>query len=250
MDMKGKVAVVTGGGTGLGREISRLFVERGANLAIVYSRSREDAEKTARELARDGVRITTHEIDVADEARVASGFDEIAREHGGIDYLVNNAGTTEHASFSDLDALTGAVWDKILGTNVKGTFFASRGGAKHMRGRGGGAIVNITSTAGLTPSGSSLAYSVSKAAMTHLTRGLAVGLGPEIRVNSVAPGGMYTRWWSGRVAPDEWERRGKQRPLGRYAALEDIALAAIQFVENSSVTGQILVMDGGQIMPG
>jgi 3-oxoacyl-[acyl-carrier protein] reductase len=249
MDMRGKVAVVTGGGTGLGREISKLFVDRGANLAIVYSRSREEAEKTARELARDGQKVTTHQIDVSDEAGVATGFDEIVRAHLGVDFLVNNAGTTQHAPFSDLDALTGDVWDKILNTNVKGAFFCARAAAKSMKARGGGAIVNITSTAALRPSGSSLAYSVSKAAMTHLTRGLAVGLGPEVRVNTVAPGGMYTRWWSDRVSLEDWNSRVGNRPLGRYAYLEDIALAAVQLIENPSTTGQILVMDGGQIMP-
>ena len=249
MEMQGKVAVVTGGGTGLGREISRLFVERGANLAIVYSRSRDEAEKTARELAREGVRITTHQVDVADEQGGADGFDEISRQHGGIDYLVNNAGTTVHASFADLDALTGAAWDQILGVNVKGAFFCARAAAKSMKARGGGAITNVTSTAGLRPQGSSLAYSVSKAAMTHLTRGLAVALGPEVRVNTVAPGGMYTRWWSSRQTPEQFAAGVGNRPLKRYAHLEDIALAAVQLIENPSATGQILVMDGGQIMP-
>jgi 3-oxoacyl-[acyl-carrier protein] reductase len=249
MEMQGKVAVVTGGGTGLGREISRLFVERGANLAIVYSRSRDEAETTARELARDGVRITTHQVDVADEQGVAGGFDEIARQHGGIDYLVNNAGTTVHAAFADLDALTSQAWDQVLGVNVKGAFFCARAAAKSMKARGGGAITNVTSTAGLRPQGSSLAYSVSKAAMTHLTRGLAVALGPEVRVNTVAPGGMYTRWWSSRQTPEQFAAGVGNRPLNRYAHLEDIALAAVQLIENPSATGQILVMDGGQIMP-
>ena len=250
MGFEGKVAVVTGGGTGLGREISRLVVERGADLAIVYSRSREDAESAAAELARDGRKITTHRIDVSDEAAVAAGFDEIAGQHGGIDFLVNNAGTTEHAPFSDLDALTGEIWDRILGTNVKGAFFCARAAAKSMRARGGGAIVNITSTAGVRPQGSSLAYSVSKAAMNHLTRGLATGLGPEnIRVNSVAPGGMYTRWWHGLRTPEEFAKGSADKALRRYAALEDIALAAVHFLENPSVTGQILVLDGGQIYP-
>jgi 3-oxoacyl-[acyl-carrier protein] reductase len=249
VSLSGKVAVVTGGGTGLGREISRLFVERGANVAIVYSRSREDAEKSSRELARDGVAITTHRIDVSDEAGVASGFAEIAGQHGGIDYLVNNAGTTVHAAFADLDALTGQAWDQILGVNVKGAFFCARAAAKSMKERGGGAIVNVTSTAGLRPQGSSLAYSVSKAAMTHLTRGLAVALGPDVRVNTVAPGGMYTRWWSHRRTPEQFAASVGDRPLKRYAHLEDIALAAVQLIENPSTTGQILVMDGGQIMP-
>jgi 3-oxoacyl-[acyl-carrier protein] reductase len=250
MDFRGKVAVVTGGGTGLGLEISRLFVERGASLAIVYSRSRDEAEKSARELARDGQSVTTHQIDVADEAAVASGFAEIVARQGGIDFLVNNAGATRHAPFSDLDALTGEVWDEILGVNVKGAFFCARAAAPLMRARGGGAIVNITSTAGLRPSGSSLAYSVSKGALNHLTRGLAIGLGPEVRVNSVAPGGMYTRWWSGLRTREQFEASNGNLALRRHAALEDIALAALQLIENPSTTGQILVMDGGQIMPG
>lgn len=249
MDFRGKVAVVTGGGTGLGREIARLCVERGAHVAIVYARSRDEAETTARELARAGQTVSTHRVDVADEARVASGFAEIVAQHGGIDVLVNNAGTTQHAPFSDLDALTGQVWDQILGVNVKGAFFCARAAAPSMRARGGGAIVNITSTAGLRPQGSSLAYSVSKAALNHLTRGLAVALGPAVRVNSVAPGGMYTRWWSGRRTKEQFEAGIGNRPLRRYAALEDIALAAVQLCENDSITGQILVMDGGEIMP-
>lgn len=245
MTMQGKVAIVTGGGTGLGREISKLFAARGASVAIVYARSREDAEATAREI---GGGAKAHHLDVSDEAAVEPAFAAISRDHGGIDYLVNNAGRTVHAAFSDLATLTGAAWDEILNTNVKGTFFCARAAAPYMRQRGGGAIVNITSTAGLRPSGSSLAYSVSKAAMNHLTRGLAVGLGPEIRVNSVAPGGMYTRWWSSRQTPEQFAAGVGVRALKRYAHLEDIALAAIQLIENPSATGQILIMDGGQIM--
>ncbi len=249
VDFAGKVAVVTGGGTGLGREISRLLVENGADLAIVYSRSEADAEATARELAGGGRTITTHRIDVSDEGRVASGFDEIAAAHGGIDLLVNDAGTTEYVPFEDLDGLPGPVWDRIFGVNVKGTFFCSRAAAKHMRKRGGGAIVNITSTAGYRPSGSSIAYAVSKAAEAHLTRCLAVALAPDIRVNHVAPGGMYTRWWSTRRTPEEFAKGAERLPLKRYAALEDIALAAVQLLANPSATGQALVMDGGGIMP-
>jgi len=249
MGMQGKVAVVTGGGTGLGREVSRLFAERGAGVAIVYSRSREDAEKCARELARDGQLVTTHRLDVADEAAAGPVFEEIARQHGGVDYLVNNAGTTAYVDYKDLDSLTGEVWDRILGVNVKGAFFCARAAAGHMRARGGGAIVNVSSTAALRPSGSSIAYSVSKAALAHLTRNLAIALAPEIRVNHVAPGGMYTRWWNTRRSPEQWAETAKGLPLKRHAHLEDIALAVVQLVENGSATGQMLVMDGGTIMP-
>jgi NAD(P)-dependent dehydrogenase (short-subunit alcohol dehydrogenase family) len=118
-----------------------------------------------------------------------------------------------------------------------------------MRAVGGGAITNITSTASLRPSGSSLAYSVSKAAMAHLTRGLAVGLAPDIRVNQVAPGGMYTRWWNTRRTAEQFAEGAKTQPLKRYATLDDIALAVLQLMENNSVTGQLLVLDGGAIMP-
>jgi 3-oxoacyl-[acyl-carrier protein] reductase len=249
MDFSGKVAIVTGGGTGLGLEISRLLVANGANLAIVYSRSRADAEKAAAELGKGGRKVTAHQIDVANEPLVGEGFDAIARAHGGIDLLVNDAGTTEYVPFEDLDGLPGPVWDKIFGVNVKGTFFCARAAAKHMRARGAGAIVNITSTAAYRPSGSSIAYSVSKAAEAHLTRCLATALAPEIRVNAVAPGGMYTRWWSSRRTPEEWAKGAERLPLKRYAALEDIALAAVQLLANPSATGQALVMDGGSIMP-
>ncbi len=249
MSFEGKVAVVTGGGTGLGKHVSTQLVALGADLAIVYSRSAADAEATATELAKNGRKVTTHKIDVSDEGAVAAGFDVIAAAHGGIDFLVNNAGTTEYIPFNDLDTLTGAVWDKILGVNVKGVYFCAKAASKHMIPRGGGAIVNITSTAAYRPSGSSLAYSVSKAAEAHLTRGLAVALGPTIRVNAVAPGGMYTRWWNTRRGAEEFAAGATNTTLKRHAHMEDIALAVVQFLANGSVTGQALVMDGGAIMP-
>lgn len=250
MDFQGKVAIVTGGGTGLGQVVSMLLARDGADVAIVYSRSQAEAETTARAIIDEtGKRVTAHQIDVSDEAAVTQGFADIVRTHGGIDLLVNNAGTTEYVPFSDVDALTGAAWDRILGVNVKGPFFCSREAARSMRQRGGGSIVNITSTAAYRPAGSSLAYSVSKGAEAHLTRGLAVALAPDIRVNAVAPGGMYTRWWNTRRSVDEWAARADRLLLKRYASLEDIALAVLQLLANPSVTGQALVMDGGDIMP-
>lgn len=249
MDFREKVAVVTGGGTGLGREIAQQLARAGASVAVVYSRSETDAVETARSIEAAGGQATTHRIDVGDEAAVDRGFDEIVAAHGGIDYLVNNAGTTEYIPFENLDALVGPVWDRVFNVNVKGAFFCSRAAARSMRTRGGGAITNITSTAAYRPAGSSIAYSVSKAALAHLTRDLAIALAPTIRVNAVAPGGMYTRWWNTRRSREDWDAAGAKLPLGRHAALEDIALAAIQLLANPSATGQALIMDGGAIMP-
>ena len=218
MNFEGRVAVVTGGGTGLGKEVSRLLVEHGAELAIVYSRSKEEAETTAGELAREERRITVHRVDVSEEAGVAAGFDEIARAHGGIDLLVNNAGTTEHVPFPELDALPGPVWDKILG-------------------------VNVTSTSAYRPSGSSIAYAVSKAAEAHLTRCLALALAPEVRVNAVAPGLVDTPWTA------DWDdvRAGVAAiaPLRRSGQPDDVAEVVLAAVRAKYATGQVWAVDGG-----
>jgi 3-oxoacyl-[acyl-carrier protein] reductase len=247
--MQGKVALVTGGGTGLGREISNLLVAKGVDIALTYSRSRDEAEKAARELAESGRRVTSHQVDVSVSSDVEGLIEQVQREHGGIDLLVNCAGTTVFAPFDDLSKMTDEVWDLLLGVNVKGPFNCTRAVVDSMRSRGGGSVINITSTSALRPTGSSVAYAVSKAAETHLTRCLAAALAPAIRVNAIAPGGMWTRWWEGRLTSEKQQELASTAPLKRWADVGDVAEMAVAVLANESMTGQTVILDGGVVMP-
>ena len=166
---------------------------------------------------------------------------------GRIDVLVNNAGTTVFAAYDNLDAMTDEVWDRILATNLKGVFFASRAVAPHMKKAGQGSIVNISSISGLRPVGSSIAYSASKAAVLSVTQSLAIALGPQIRVNAIAPGFIETRWHAGR---DEAARSTRARtPLGRNGTPEDVAEVALFLASSGSfVSGEIVGVDGGRFL--
>jgi 3-oxoacyl-[acyl-carrier protein] reductase len=222
--------LITGGGTGLGRAMAICAARSGASVAVNYSRSREAAEATAAEIG--GVAI---QGDVATEA--ARVVEAAAAALGALDVLVNNAGTTVHVPFTDLDGISEAGWDRIMAVNVRAAFVASRAAAKH----GVASILNTASVAGLHPRGSSLAYSVSKAALIHLTKGLAVALAPA-RVNAIAPGWLDTPWWQGR---GNIERASRATLLGHVPSVEDTASAAVSLIRNPSVTGQILTVDSG-----
>ena len=145
------------------------------------------------------------------------------------------------------DALTGEVWDKILGLNVKSAFFAARAVAPHMKAAGGGAIVNVASISGLRPVGSSMAYNASKAALISVTQSLAVALGPTgVRVNAVAPGHIETRWHAGRDAAAAAAR--DRTPLGRNGTGDDVAGAIDYLATAPWVTGEVIVVDGGRFL--
>jgi len=171
----------------------------------------------------------------------------VERELGGLDILVNNAGTTHFVEHRDLEALSGEMWDEILGVNLKGTFFCSRAAIGCMKRRGGGAIVNVASVAGVAGAGSSIAYAASKGGMITLTKSLARAFAPEIRVNAVAPGPVETRWLVGHE--DMVERALAVTPMKRAASPEDIADAVVFLATGTSLmTGQCLVVDGGRTM--
>jgi 3-oxoacyl-[acyl-carrier protein] reductase len=247
MDLKGKVALVTGGGTGLGKEITLKLAREGADVAINYTKSAADAESTAGEVRALGCRAITVRGDVSNDADVRSMVDAVISGLGPIDQLVNNAGYTIFADFKDLDAVSEAEWDRIMAVNVKGAFLVSRAVAPSMRTQGAGAIVNITSTAGVRAGGSSIPYSVSKAAGNMLTRCLALSLAPEVTVNAVAPGLMDTRWgrlWNDKVFDDAV----KTNPLQKIASLDEIADTVVFLLKNRSTTGQTVVLDGGKTM--
>ncbi len=190
MQLAGAVAIVTGGGTGIGRAVSESLARAGAGAVVVnYSRSQADAEATAAALRELGCAGVPWQASVADDAAVSAMVAETVSRFGRLDVLVNNAGTTRFIPQQDLDALTGEVWDDVLAVNLKGTFYCSRAAAPALK-EARGAIVNVASIAGTRASGSSIVYGVSKAAVLQLTRNLAFVLAPEVRAR-----------------PDSWRRR-------------------------------------------
>lgn len=250
MDLSGCVGIVTGGGTGIGRAICDALARAGARgVAVNYSRSRDEAEATAERLRAAGSDAVAICADVTGEAAVAAMVETAVARWGRLDVLVNNAATTRFIPFSDLDAATDEVWDELLGVNLKGSFRCARLAAPFLR-QTRGAILNVGSTAGLRGSGSSLPYAVSKAAVHHLTRTLAIALAPEIRVNAIAPGTVATNWYRGRFGDekaDAVEREVAQAtPLRGVATAEECANAALGLLSSDWVTGQVVVVDGGK----
>lgn len=243
MDLRDKVAIVTGGGTGIGRATALALARQGAAVAVNYSRSEAEANETVAAIAAMGTRAIAVRADVAHEAAVLEMIETVAARFGGIDLLVNNAGTTRYIALSDLESVTDEVWDDILAVNVKGIFYCARAVAPHMRARGAGAIVNVSSIAGLTGDGSSLPYAVSKAAAIGLTRSLARALAPQIRVNSVAPGIVETRWVRGRE--EHVRRLSAAALLQRNASPDDVAAMVCALLAQDAATGQTVVVDGG-----
>jgi 3-oxoacyl-[acyl-carrier protein] reductase len=244
MDLKGKVALVTGGGTGLGRSICLKLAAEGASLAVNYSRSKLDAEKTAREAAALGVKAVSLQGNVGVQADLERMIERVAAEFGRLDVLVNNAGVTKVVAFSDLAGLDESDWDRMYSINAKSNFFLARLAAPLMRKHGGGSILNTVSTAGLKPSGSSIAYSVSKAAQLHLTKCLALALAPDIRVNGLAPGIMLTRWADG-FTPEQIKAAVDKTLSKKSADVEECAAMAVRIIMSETMTGQIVTIDSG-----
>jgi 3-oxoacyl-[acyl-carrier protein] reductase len=242
----GKVAIVTGGGTGIGRATAQALAGQGAAVAVVYSRSLFEADETIRSISDAGGTAIAVQADIRDECAIAAAIEAIAAEFGGIDYLVNNAGITRQLPFADLDAATNAIWDELLAVNVKGTFNCCRAASRHMQTRPGSSVVNIGSIAGETGYGSSLPYAVSKAAVHGMTRSLARALAPATRVNCIAPGAVATRWWQGHE--DKMQTLAGNLPLGRISTPVEVAELALYLLQASSVTGQIWRIENGQTL--
>ena len=246
MNLQGKVALITGGGTGIGREIALSFAREGAGVAVNYSRSEKEAMATAEEIRGLGVSASAIKADVSQDAQVREMVDTVAQDFGRLDILVNSAGTTTFVEPDDLEGLTEGIWDRILAINLKGTFFCCRAAAPVMKSHDGGNIINISSIAGTTGVGSSMAYSASKAGVICLTKSLARTLAPEILVNTIAPGFVDTRWTAN--WPEFKKMHEEATPMKRVATTEDIAEAALFLVHSDFVTGQVIIVDGGKSM--
>ncbi|CAN7543634.1 SDR family NAD(P)-dependent oxidoreductase [Paenibacillus sp. LjRoot153] len=246
MQLSNKVALVTGGGTGIGRAVSFALAKRGVAVAVNYSRSKEDAEETAQSIIDEGGRAIAIQADVSNNNEVIEMVRSIEHRLGNIDVLVNNASITHHIPLPDLDAVTEDIWDALFDVNVKGMFYCARTVAPMMKQNGQGAIVNVGSIAGLTGVGSSLPYAISKSAVHGLTKSLARALAPHIRVNCVAPGAVATRWWAGRE--EQMQKLAPNLLLQQISTPEDIAQFICAALEQEAMTGQIITVDSGQTL--
>ena len=235
MRLKGKVALVTGSATGIGKAIALAYAREGAAVVVNYSRSREEAEETLGEITGSGGQAILVQADVADEGQVRRMVERTVERF-------------QRIAMDDLDAVGDEAWDAIFAVNVRGAFYCSRAVVPVMRAQGAGSIINISSIAGFIGQGSSIPYVVSKAGVIALTKSLSRGLGPEIRVNGIAPGFVPTRWNEGRE--HLYEDIIQDTPMGRLAEPEDIAGVAVALVTDASfLTGQTIVVDGGKIVP-
>jgi 3-oxoacyl-[acyl-carrier protein] reductase len=249
MQLEGKAAIVTGGGTGVGRATAFALARGGCSVLVNYSRSVDEAQQTVAEIIELGVDAIAVQADVSVDTECRAMVGEAVAALGRVDILVNNAGVTHFIPHDDLEAVTDDIWQQILGVNVLGTFHCARAVKQPMLDAGGGEIVNVSSVAGLLGKGSCIPYAASKAALNNLTVALARALAPTIRVNGVAPGFITGRWLEdglGRLYPRMKKSFEDRLPLGRVCEPDDVAASIIGLIAGSDlVTGQTLVCDGG-----
>jgi 3-oxoacyl-[acyl-carrier protein] reductase len=247
--MSDRTALVTGASRGIGRSTALELARRGFEVAINFCQRREAAEEVAVEVRSIGRRALVLQADVADEAAVRHMVEEVETAFGHLDALVNNAGTTVDTPQEDLEGLALEDWDRVFAVNVRGLFQVTRACLPLLRRAPAPAVVNLSSTAGLRPSAQPFPYAASKAAVANLTRTLARALGPQIRVNAVAPGWMVGEWMERTLGANYdrlMERRARATPLGRCVTPDDVAITIADLVTGHSfVTGEVVVVDGG-----
>ena len=238
-----RVVLVTGSSSGIGEETVRRFASEGATVVVNSARSVDAGEAVAAQLTAAGATASYVQADVSIDAERRRLIAETIAAHGRLDVLVNNAGVTEVIAHHDLDAVTEEIFRRILDVNVIGTFELTKLALPHLRAAGDAAVVNVTSIAGVRPTGSSIPYAASKAALNHLTALLANVSGPAVRINAVAPGLVRTPWTA------DWgplhEIVGERAPLGRSGEPPDIAEVILDVAAARYLTGQVVVVDGG-----
>jgi NAD(P)-dependent dehydrogenase (short-subunit alcohol dehydrogenase family) len=232
------VALVTGSSSGIGAEVARRLGAEGYTVVVTSRSSAEAGRAVASEVGG-----TYLQADVADEAQARGLVEAVLAEHGRLDVLVNNAGTTEVIRHGDLAAATPEIWRRLYDVNVIAPFVLVTAAEQALRAAAPGCVVNVSSLAGVRPTGSSIPYASSKAAFNHQTRLLAKVLGPDIRVNAVAPGLVDTPWTA------DWDEVralvSAAAPLRRTASPGDVAEVILGLVRSTYVTGEVVVIDGG-----
>ena len=238
-DLAGKVALVTGSSSGIGAGVARRLAAEGMRVVVNSVRSVEEGESLAAEL--EGAAYL--QADVADQAQAVDLVQRTVDRMGGLDVLVNNAGTTVRIPHADLEAASPDVWRRIFDVNVIGTWQLTVAAMPHLKASGDGSVINVTSLAGVRPTGSSIPYAASKAALNHLTRLLAAVVGPEVRVNAVAPGLISTPWTA------DWDDTHAavqaMAPLRRSGEPDDMAEVVLALLRSRYTTGEVWISDGG-----
>ncbi|BEI80371.1 hypothetical protein CcaverHIS002_0109000 [Cutaneotrichosporon cavernicola] len=239
--LKGKRVLVVAGSRGLGAEIVKQAAERGAIVAINYAASKDRAEELCKSLQGSG-----HFV-IQGDAFTHDGCDSIVAEAikglGGLDAVVSNQGATKFASWADLKSVSDEDWMKIYNANVMSHLWVIQAAEKELRANKGSFLISA-SVAGLYTNGSSMAYSVSKAGLIHLSKGLAKSLAPDVRVNAIAPGLMLTEWADG-FSEAQVKMSTDAALLKKVSDVPDVAAAYIMLMENGSITGEILEISAG-----
>jgi NAD(P)-dependent dehydrogenase (short-subunit alcohol dehydrogenase family) len=249
MILKDAVCIVTGSASGIGAACAERLASKGARVAVNYTKSEKEAHGVASLCESRGGQTLVVQADVSSDADCRRLAKAVLDKWGRIDGLVNNAGTTKFAAHENLDALQAADFQRIFSVNVAGPFQMIRAVASAMSRQGGGAIVNVSSIAGITGTGSSVAYAASKGALNTMTLSLARALGPAIRVNAVCPGFVETRWLRNGLGP-EYEAKKQtyatNAPLKATVLPEDVADAVVWLLEGAAkVTGELITVDSG-----
>jgi NAD(P)-dependent dehydrogenase (short-subunit alcohol dehydrogenase family) len=249
MRLQGKVALITGAGSGIGRAAAILFAQEGAKVGLV-GRTASKLEETAKLISGDGVYCTARDLSRREEAQKA--VDECARHFGGLDIVVNNAGISRQRSLLETDE---PLWQELVAHNINNPFWVAQAAVPWLARRGGGAIINISSSLGLKPSPGFGAYAMTKAALQMLTLSLAQEHAKErIRANTICPAVVETPMHETYLTPEGAQRRKQEMarfyPLGRIGTAEEVAQAALYLAseEASWITGTTLLMDGGRLV--
>ena len=255
MDLEGAVVIVTGSATGLGAAVAQRLASKGSKVVINYTKSESEAQATAEACQSLGAETLLCRADVSSDDDCRRMAAAAIEQFGRVDGLVNNAAQSKIAPHTDLEALSAEDFLNIFSVNVVGPYQMVRAVTPHMKKQGKGAIVNISSISGMTGSGSSIAYAVSKGALNTLTFSLARALGPEIRVNAVCPGVMQTRWWREGLGEERYtefiDRYAGAAPLKTAGTPEAVAEPVVWLLQGADhVTGETLMVDAGMHLVG
>lgn len=239
MDLRGRVALVTGAGRRVGRALALALGKRGATVAVHFGSSVNEAADTLRQVEALGAAGATFGADLTDPAAPGQLIDQVVSRLGALHVLVNSAAIMERTPFGEISV---ADWERIFALNLRAPFFLSQAAAPHLRGVGG-TIVNIADLAAFETWPGYIPHGLTKSGVVQMTRSLARVLAPEVRVNAIAPGTV--------LLPEDWRRADEERlnrttPLGRQGSPDDVAAAMLYLIDADYVTGETLIVDGGR----